>query len=389
MSLRDYPSAASRRSFLEKELSVTLSHIGSHTLSEAAVRAKNCENLIGAAQVPVGIAGPLLLNDKSGRRKTYYLPLATTEGALVASVSRGCKAITVSGNAISVVQRVGVTRGPVFKVKDSFEVMKLQGFVKRYFETLKKEAASTSEHLTLTQCNIVPAGPYVFIRFYFDTQDAMGMNMATIATDKMVARIERETHIPCIAVAGNFDIDKKPAWLNAIGMRGWTVRSEVLLSADVVKRILRTTPEKFYDVWLAKCMVGSALSGSMGFNAQFANVIAALFIATGQDAAHVVEGSVGMTIVEVRKKEVYVAVHLPSLMVGTVGGGTELATQQEALQLMGVAGTGKVAEFASVVGGAVLAGEISLLASLAEGSLAHAHEILARGNPKSEIRNSK
>ena len=155
--------------------------------------------------------------------------------------------------------------------------------------------------------------------------------------------------------------------------------AEVLVPKAIVSSVLKTTPYKIEEVWKAKCMIGSALSGSLGFNAHFANVIAALFIATGQDPAHVVEGSNGITTIEVTKNgDLYCSVYLPSLMVGTVGGGTGLSTQKEGLSIMSVSGTGKVEEFAGIVAGAVLAGEISLLASLAEGSLARAHQKLVR-----------
>lgn len=379
MNLRDFQTVELRHDALEKELHIDLTHIGRYSLDETQASTKNCENMIGVSQVPLGVAGPLVLKGKSGEKRTYYIPLATTEGALVASTNRGCRAITESDGAISLVQRVGTTRAPVFKVKDVLEGIKLQGYVKRYFETLKKVAAATSSHLKLMHCNVVLVGQYAFIRFYFDTGDAMGMNMATIATAKLVERIEKDTDVSCIAIAGNFDSDKKSAFLNKIAQRGWGVMSEVVVPRSVVEQILKTTPEKIYEVWLAKCMVGASLAGSIGFNAHMANVIAALFIATGQDAAHVVEGSLGTTLCEIRDGNLYISIQLPSLMVGIVGGGTMLATQQEALKVMGVAGTGKVAEFASIVGGAVLAGEISLLASLAEGSLARSHKKLARG----------
>lgn len=392
MNLRGFPSVRARREELEKKLSVSLKHIGTYSLNESQASTKNCENMVGVAQVPLGIAGPLVVKGISGKKRHYYLPLATTEGALVASINRGCKAIASNGATV-LVERIGVTRGPVFKVKDSAELIKLTGFLRHYVETFKKIAASTSSHLHLIKYTTASVGQYLFVRFYFDTGDAMGMNMATIATQAIVERIEKETGIPCLTVAGNYDIDKKPAFLNSVGLRGWVVRGEVIIPPAVVRDVLKTTAEKIYEVWLAKCMVGAALSGSLGFNAQYANVVAALFIATGQDPAHVVEGSLGITTVESRKEGLYVSVHMPALMAGTVGGGTALSTQQEALSLMGVAGTGKarpltpersdggrVAEFASVVGGAVLAGEVSLLASLAEGSLARAHKRFARSS---------
>lgn len=371
MNLRDHKSVIDRRKALEEKLNVDLHHIGSFTLDETVAVTRNCENMIGATQVPMGIAGPLRI-----AKNDYYIPLATTEGALVASVNRGCKAITESGGCAVDSYRVGATRGPVFKVKNLKESDELNAFLEKNFAELQKIAANTSRHLTLKKYMDRGVGRYRYVRFVYDTRDAMGMNMVTIATQKLVECIETKTAARCISVAGNYDTDKKPAWMNVIEGRGTKVWAEVTIPDRILTRVLKTTAQKMYDVWLAKCMLGSAMSGSMGFNAQYANVIAALFIATGQDPAHVVEGSLGITTAEVQNKDLYMSVYLPDLMVGTVGGGTGLATQREALKILGVADSRK---FAEIVSGAVLAGEISLLASLSEGTLAKAHKTLARG----------
>lgn len=425
MNIRNFKSVKERRGALEKELGVGLGNIGSFTVDESVAGVRNCENMIGATQVPLGVAGPLIiksphsakaprgrqnleLNDQHG--KDYYIPLATSEGALVASVSRGCKAINESGGAKVNSHRVGATRGPVFKVRDLTENQRLWEYLETHLLELNEIAQKTSSHIKLTKISSQGVGKYRFVRFGFDTQDAMGMNMATIATHKMIQIIETKTAAKCVAVAGNYDVDKKPAWLNFLCNRGIKVWAEVTIPAEVLEKVLKTSAQKIYDVWLAKCMLGSAMSGSMGFNAQYANVVAAMFLSTGQDIAHVCEGSMGITTCEVVKSEIrnskfeinpniqklnskikfndnlkqslYISVYLPDLMVGTVGGGTGLATQKEALQMLGVSGgdDGKNAQkLAEIIGGAVLAGEISLLASLAEGSLANAHERLGRG----------
>ena len=203
----------------------------------------------------------------------------------------------------------------------------------------------------------------------------MGLNMVTIATDAIVKYIEKETHMTCVSLSGNYCVDKKPSWLNFTHGRGFEVWAETTIPEKVLSGILKTSAKKLYDVWLAKCMIGSAMSGSMGFNAQYANVLSAVFIATGQDPAHVAECAMGITTAEVQKEDVYISVYLPDLMVGTVGGGTGLATQKEALSIVGIATSQELAE---VIAGAVLAGEISLLASLSEGTLAQAHETYGR-----------
>lgn len=353
-------SVSERRRTLEKELGIKLTTIGTKT-HEARI-----ENMIGATQVPLGIAGPV-----NGR----YIPLATTEGALVASVNRGCKAISVSGGAAVLAVRIGATRGPVFKVKNMAESTAFYDFVTSNAATFNNIAKTTSRHITLTQVEATHAGMHCFVRFTFDTQDAMGMNMVTIATDAIGRYIEEKTGAQCVSLSGNYCVDKKASWLNFTKGRGFEVWAEVVIPEHAVKTVLKTTAQPIYDVWLAKCMIGSAMSGSMGFNAQYANILAALFIATGQDPAHVVEGSVGITTTDIQGRNLYVSVYLPNLMVGTVGGGTILPTQQEALSIIGVK---KSEQFAEMVGAAVLAGEISLLASLAEGSLARAHKTYGR-----------
>jgi hydroxymethylglutaryl-CoA reductase (NADPH) len=371
MNIRDHKTVSERRKALEKELHVDLKNIGAFTLDDAVAATRNCENMIGAAQIPMGIAGPLRI-----AKREYYIPLATTEGALVASVNRGCKAITRSGGAAVDSYRVGATRGPVFRVSNLKESDTLNRFLDEHFADLQKIAKTTSVHLTLTKYMDRGVGRYRYVRFVFDTQDAMGMNMVTIAAQKIVEFIETHTAARCISLAGNYDVDKKPSWINGIEGRGIKAWAEVTIPHQILTGVLKTTAQKMYDVWLAKCMVGSAMSGSMAFNAQYANVVAALFLATGQDIAHVVEGSLGITTTEIMTKDLYVSVYLPDLMVGTVGGGTGLATQKEAFQILGVEHS---QNFAEITVGAVLAGEISLLASLAEGTLSKAHQRLGRG----------
>lgn len=382
MNLRDYKTVADRREALEKQTGVVLSNVGHYSLEEAVASTRNCENMIGVAQVPMGIAGPQKVNSLQFSVYSYYVPLATTEGALVASVNRGCKAITESGGAVVDSYRVGATRGVAFHVSGLAENDKLNTFLEEHFQALQEVTAKTSRHLKLTKIFSRGLGRHRYARFIFDTQDAMGMNMATVAATAACQYIEAKTGARCVSVAANYDVDKKPSWLNVIEGRGTKAWAEVTIPARVLKETLKTTARAMHEVWLAKCMIGSAMSGSMGYNAHFANIIAALFAATGQDLGHVSECSIGMTTMEVVNKDLYVSIYLPDLMVGTVGGGTGLATQKEALTLLGVAGDheGKNAQrFAEIVGATVLAGEISLLASLSEGTLARAHERLGRG----------
>ena len=380
MDLRGYKDIDSRRKALENELRIQLTNIGNYSLDVQLASTRNCENMIGATQIPIGIAGPLKLKSEEHSPRNYNIPLATTEGALVASVSRGCKAIFESNGANVYSYKVGTTRGPVFYTGNLKNERKLYEWVKKNEDKIKKVAEKTSRHLKFKKLKIAGLGNYAFIRFSFDTGDAMGMNMATIATLAIAELIEKETGIKALSIAGNYDVDKKASWLNFINHRGIKGWAEVVLSSKVLREVLKTDSEKLFDVWLAKCMIGSAMSGSLGFNAHFANVIAAFYIATGQDPAHVVEGSLGITTMKVMPdKSLYVSVYLPSLMLGIIGGGTGLSTQKEAINLLKLDKKRSVLELAEVVAGSVLAGEISLLASLAENSLVSAHRKLGRG----------
>jgi len=372
MNLHHLKSISQRRDFLQKKLGCNLSHIQA-ALVEEQENNIHCENLIGAVSLPLGIAGPLKIN---GRLKEYYIPLATTEGALVASVNRGCKAIFYSQGVEVLVKKVGATRGPVFTVHSLAQGKQFCRWLEKNLVRLDKEAKKTSSHLSLKEVRTQILADQVYCRFIYDTQEAMGMNMVTIATEKIVEYIEKITKIKCKSLAGNFDLDKKPAWLNFILGRGYQGWAEVFLEEKIINKVLKTNIKQLYEVWLAKCMLGSAVSGAIGFNSHFANIVAAFFAATGQDLAHTVEGSLGITTANITANhQLHFAVYLPSLMLGRVGGGTKLATQKEALRIISCQ---TAQELTEVLLGAILAGELSLLASLAQGSLVLAHQKLGR-----------
>ncbi len=230
MSLRNFPTVKERRKFLESEINADLSQLVSPLLEENAY--VHCENLIGSTQVPLGVAGPMTVNSVQ-----RYIPLATTEGALVASVSRGCKAISLSGGANSFSINHGQTRGPVFRTENVERGMYLKNWIEKNIPLITKKAQSTSSHITYKRAKIKIIGGYTFVRFSYDTKDAMGMNMVTIATEAIAELIEEKTNIRCIATAGNFDIDKKPSYINAINGRGFEVWSEAVISKKVLKEV--------------------------------------------------------------------------------------------------------------------------------------------------------
>jgi hydroxymethylglutaryl-CoA reductase (NADPH) len=339
--------------------------------------------MIGTVQVPVGVAGPIRINGGNAAGD-YWLPLATTEGALVASVNRGCSAITKAGGADVRIIHDGMTRAPVFATDGVSHAVQVCDWVKVHYEDLRAAAESTTSHGKLTGIVTFVTGTSVHVRLEFDTKDAMGMNMVTIASAKVADLIAQGTGARLIALSGNMCTDKKPAAINAILGRGRSVVAGVSLSHDLIRTVLKTDAASLHEVNYRKNLIGSARAGAMGFNAHAANVVAAMFIACGQDAAHSIDGSTCITTVDLTETGAYVAVTLPSLPVGTVGGGTGVETQAECLRILGVAGSGSppgtnAKKLAEIIGSAVLAGELSLLGALAAQHLARAHQQLGRG----------
>jgi len=374
-------AAAARRHLLETGTGADLSTVGDYSFP--AERAEpNVENMIGAAQVPMGVVGPLPV-DGAAAEGDHWLPLATTEGALVASVNRGASAVRAAGGTTARVLKSEMTRAPVFRVHDVAEASEVVSWVRENEGRLREAAESTTSHGELVDVTPYVVGDSVFLRFGYDTKDAMGMNMATIATQAACEVVEAETPADLVALSGNLCTDKKPAAINAVEGRGRTVSADVILSRERVEDRFKTTPEAMVEANTRKNLVGSAKAGSLGFNAQAANVVAAAFLALGQDAAQVVEGSNAITTLDVRGDQLYASLTLASLEVGTVGGGTKLPTQSEALDVVGVRGSGdppgtNADALAEVIAAGALAGELSLMGALAASHLASAHEELGR-----------
>ena len=375
-----------RRLAIQEFAKLEFEHIQNFSFDVEATTKKNIENMIGAIQLPLGVAGRLKVNGEYAD-SDYYVPLATTEGALVASVNRGCSAITKCGGANVRIFEDEMTRAPVFKLENLDRTKKFYEWVKSpaIFEQMKEVAEKTTRFGKLLSVKPFVAGTYVYLRFSYDTKDAMGMNMVTIATDAVLHLIEDEFGAEPISLSGNMCTDKKPASINPILGRGRTVVAEVTIPAEIVKNTLKCTPESMAEVNYSKNLLGSARAGAIGFNAHAANIIAAIYLACGQDAAHVVEGSTAITSMELTKyEEIHCTVTLPALPLGTVGGGTGLGTQRECLNLLGAAGAGdppgaNARKLAEIVAATVLAGEISLIGAQAAGHLARAHAQLGRG----------
>ncbi|SDQ27372.1 hydroxymethylglutaryl-CoA reductase (NADPH) [Natronobacterium texcoconense] len=384
----DYDTAAeARRLLVERETGADLEAVADYTFDAEQANNTAIENMVGAAQVPMGVAGPVPV-DGSAAEGDYYLPLATTEGALVASINRGLSTIRSVGGATARVTKNGMTRAPVFRVDGVAEASEVVEWVADNVDRLREAAESTTSHGELLDVEPYVVGDSVYLRFAYDTKDAMGMNMATIATGEACELVEAETPADLVALSGNLCSDKKPAAINAVEGRGRSVTADVLIPGDVVEDRLHTTPEAIAEANTRKNLTGSAKAGSLGFNAHAANVVAAAFLATGQDEAQVVEGANAITTMDARENEdgttdLYASVSLASLEVGTVGGGTKLPTQAEALDILGLRGGGDPAgsnadALAEIIAVGALAGELSLLAALSSRHLASAHEDLGR-----------
>uniref|UniRef100_UPI00398E3902 3-hydroxy-3-methylglutaryl-CoA reductase a n=1 Tax=Pristiophorus japonicus TaxID=55135 RepID=UPI00398E3902 len=342
-----------------------------------------CENVIGYMPIPVGVAGPLCLNGKE-----FQVPMATTEGCLVASTNRGCRAICLGGGARSRILADGMTRGPVVRLPSACEAAEVKAWLESPdgFQIIKEIFDSTSRFARLQKLQIALAGHNLYIRFQSKTGDAMGMNMISKGTEKSLSRLQEEfPSMRVLAVSGNFCTDKKPAAINWIEGRGKSVVCEAVIPAKVVKEVLKTSTESLVEVNISKNLVGSAMAGSLGgYNAHAANIVTAIYIACGQDPAQNVGSSNCITLMEsagISNEDLYISCTMPSIEVGTIGGGTNLPPQQTCLQMLGVQGACKecpgenARQLAEIVCGTVMAGELSLMAALAAGHLVKSHMI--------------
>lgn len=340
-----------------------------------------CENVIGYMPLPVGIAGPLIIDGQS-----YHIPMATTEGCLVASALRGCKAMNAGGGVTTVLTQDGMTRGPCVQ----FPSLVRAGAAKIWIDSddgqarIKKAFNSTSRFARLQHIKTAMAGTLLFIRFRTTTGDAMGMNMISKGVEYSLNYMIEECgfdDMEIISVSGNYCIDKKPAAINWIEGRGKSVVAEARVPAEVVKKVLKSDVKALVNLNVSKNLVGSAMAGSIGgFNAQAANLVTAIYLACGQDPAQNVESSNCITLMnELANGDLQISVSMPSIEVGTIGGGTILEPQAAMLELLGVKGPhatnpgDNARRLARIVASAVLAAELSLCSALAAGHLVQSH----------------
>jgi hydroxymethylglutaryl-CoA reductase (NADPH) len=341
--------------------------------------AHNIENAVGLIQVPVAVAGPLRVNGCAANGD-FYVPLATTEAALVASYTRGCQLLSESGGCSTLVLAEGVSRAPGFVFSDLREVGAFVTWLLAEKDALRREAESTTSHGRLLDLRLTVEGNHVYVIFEYFTEDAAGQNMVTIATQAACDYIRDHSPVKPkhIFVEANLSGDKKASAQSFQTVRGRKVAAECLIPADALTRRLHTDATAMEEYWRMSAL-GGVLSGTIGVQGHYANGLAALFLATGQDVACVSEAAVGVTRFEARSDgALYASVTLPNLIVGTVGGGTQLPTQSACLEILGLRGPGHARALAEVAAALALAGELSIIGALAAGHFTRAHRKLAR-----------
>jgi len=375
----DYSDAAivQRRRFLQDFTRTQPRHLFGPTF-DPHVCAGNCEHFVGVAQVPLGIAGPLIVNGEHAQGE-FLVPMATSEGTLVASYNRGMQVLNQSGGVKVSVVDDAMQRAPVFVFDDARQGRDFEKWVQENFRRIADEAEGTSSVAKLQYIDSFLASKFVYLRFNYSTGDAAGQNMVGRATFAACSWIlDNYSGIRHFFLESNFATDKKASQINIMRTRGKRVTAEAVVKRDVLIQRMRVEPENLaYHYGIAN--IGSILSGANNNGLHSANAITAIFIATGQDVANVSESSAGVVYVEVTpERDLYLSITIPSLIVATYGGGTGLATQRECLDMLGCYGRGKVNKFAEIVGGAVLAGELSLAAAISSSDWVSSHERYGR-----------
>jgi len=353
------------------------------TLRDVDAYARQIEHFVGTVKVPVGVAGPLRIKGHYAVGD-FLVPLATTEGALVASYGRGARLITSAGGCRAAIVDEALARAPAFAFATLEDALVFTAWLADETPALSAVVTATTRHGRLTRATPTVEANHVYVSFEFSTADAAGQNMVTLATEALRANIAR--HAPVRAThafsEGNQAGDKKASARALQGVRGRRVCAEIEIPAGEIEARLHTTVERMCEFWRMGA-VGSALAGTLGINGQYANALAALYLACGQDVACVAESAIGITRFEMAAGgALYAAVTLPNLVLGTVGGGTGLPSQRACLELLGLAGDGRARALAEVAAGLCLAGELSLVGAICAGEFARAHRTLGRAGAR-------
>ncbi len=370
-----------RQEFVRQFTGTALEHLAHYSFDPHVV-AGNVENFTGVAQVPIGFAGPIRINGEAAQGD-FLIPLATTEGTLVASYNRGIKLLNLNGGVKTTVVGDAMQRAPVFVFADARQARDFARWVQspENMAHIRREAEATSSVARLLYIDTYLSNKFAYLRFNFSTGDAAGQNMvgrATFAACSWILDNYRDGGITRFYLESNFATDKKASQINIMRTRGKRVTAEALIRRDTLIQTMRVEPEGLaYHYGVAN--IGSILSGANNNGLHSANAITAIFIATGQDVANVSESSAGVLYTELTpEQDLYISITIPSLIVATYGGGTALATQRECLELLGCLGKGKVAKLAEIIAGVVLAGELSLASAISSSDWVSSHEQYGR-----------
>ncbi len=378
----DYSTDAidARRAFISERTGEHLNHVCAHSIDPYTTRG-NIEHFLGVAQVPIGVAGPLLVNGEHARGE-FYVPLATTEGTLVASYNRGMRMLHEVGGVTTTVVDDRMQRAPVFVLHSAREARAFGAWLTEHFDEIKAAAETTTRSGRLQDIEQYPAGRQLYTRFDYTTGDAAGQNMTGKATQRACEWIlEHFDGIERYLLEGSFATDKKSSQVNMLRTRGKRVIAEAVIPDEVLGRVMRTSSATLFRARQLSNL-GGFMAGVNNNGAHSANAIAALFIATGQDAANVAESSAAYIHAERRDNgDYYYSVTIPALIVATYGGGTGLPTQRECLEMLGCYGAGKVHKLAEIVAATVLCGELSLGSAVVTDEWVHAHDDLGRNRP--------
>ena len=375
----DYTEDAAqlRRAFVEEHTAVALHHIPTYSV-DPPITQGNIENFIGVAQIPMGLAGPMTVNGEHAKGD-FIVPLATTEGTLVASYSRGMKVMNLSGGITTTIVDDRMQRAPAFVFADARDARAFAQWVAAHIAEIAEVAESTGTRHRLLEIETYLAARTAYLRFNFSTGDAAGQNIVSQATHTACRWIlDRYEGVDHFYLEANLATDKKASQINILRTRGKRVIAEAEVSRKALVEHMRVEPESLlHHHGIAN--VGSMLAGSNNNGLHAANGLTALFIATGQDVANVAESSAAILHAEPTDAgDLYMSITLPSLIVATHGGGTQLATQSEALQILGCLGTDKVGKLAEIAAALVLAGELSLAAAISSSDWVSSHEQLGR-----------
>jgi hydroxymethylglutaryl-CoA reductase (NADPH) len=370
-------AAEARRAFAEERTGQALEHVSSYSLDPASAQG-NVENFVGAAQVPIGLAGPLLVNGEHAQGE-FYVPLATAEGTLVASYNRGMKLIREVGGVTTTILDDSMQRAPAFLFADARQARDFSAWLDEHFDEIKEVAESTTKSGKLLGIERYSASRILYTRFNYTTGDAAGQNLTGKATAAAGAWItEQYPAIEHFFLESNFATDKKTSQVNMLNTRGKRVVAEARISNELMEQHMHASTDVMFRARQVSNL-GGFMSGVNNNGGHSANGITAMFIATGQDVANVAESSAAFVFAELLEDgDYYYSVTIPSLIVATYGGGTSLATQRECLELLGCFGKGQVRKFAEIVAATVLCGELSLGSAIVAEEWVQAHDLFGR-----------